>query len=211
MTQSAPAPFRPDEAWIDAFTEQCTDEMRLSAKRFATRRGQWLAKQRGHGADYAQDLVQSAIVDTLSGVVAWEPTAKSLRQHVEDVIRFRTRHDRAHARKFHHERIDAFADDSEKHAARGELEASLQHDRGGDGSTDAEMFAGEVIAKLRDLAARDRLVLRVLDAIAAGARSRADIMDFTELSQKTYRNARGRLRRLADQLDHQTGTALRRA
>ena len=37
----------------------------------------------------------------------------------------------------------------------------------------------------------------------------ADIMDFAKMSLKTYRNVRGRLRRLVAQLDNQTAAALR--
>ena len=73
------------------------------------------------------------------------------------------------------------------------------------------MFANEVLAKLRELAANDVPVTNMLDAYAAGAKTRDDIKSFAKMGPKTYRNARDRLGRLVEQLDQQTGAALRQA
>ena len=51
----------------------------------------------------------------------------------------------------------------------------------------------------------------MLDAYAAGAKTRDDIKSFAKMGPKTYRNARDRLGRLVEQLDQQTGAALRQA
>lgn len=204
-------PFTPDEAWIDAFKEQCTDELRLAAKRFAMRRLRGVGRMgRAVSDDDAKDLVQDAIADTLFGILSWDPTAKTLKQHVEDAITSRARREYKRAKRHRHERMDVLQPSADRLAIRGEVEASLQMDRE-DGAADELMFGDEIVAQLRELASGDALALRFLDATVAGARCRADIMEFCKMSLKTYRNARARLRRLVDQLDPQTGAALRRA
>jgi len=211
MSDTPHQAFLPNEAWIESFTNQCNDALRIATKHFAMRRLRGVGKVGGHVDDYAaQELVQDAIDDTLFGVLAWDPTAKSLRQHLEDAIHSRTRHDYNRAKRYRHARIDAFDRDSEGLGARGELEASLQQDRD-DVEPASAIFASEVIEQVRELAADDKLVLRFLDALVAGARSRADILHFTKMSLKTYRNARARLRRLVEQLDNQTVAPLRKA
>jgi hypothetical protein len=204
-------PFTPDEAWIEAFKEQCTDDMCLAAKRFAMRRLRGVGKVgRAVSDDDAQDLVQDAIADTLFGILAWDPSGKSLKLHIEDAITSRARREYKRAKKYRHERMDALQTSAQRLAVGGEVEASLQMDRE-DSAADELVFGDEVVAKLREMSSGDALVQRFLDAIVEGARSRADIMDFAKMSLKTYRNARARLRRLIDQLDQQTGAALRRA
>jgi hypothetical protein len=209
--QAEAQPFTPDEAWIEAFKEQCTDEMRLAAKRFALRRLRGIGQAgRAVGDDDAKDLIQDALADTLFGILAWDHSAKNLKQHIEDAITCRTRRAYKRAKKYRHERMDALEPAMERLAMRSELEASLAMDRE-DGGADELVFGDEIAAKLRALASEDVLAHRFLDAVAAGARSRADIMEFAKMSLKTYRNARARLRRLVDQLDQQTSAALRRA
>jgi hypothetical protein len=210
-TQSAPAEFTPSEAWIDEFTNQCTEQMRLYAKGFAARRLHGLGKLRGYVDDYdAREMVQDILSDTVLGIRVWDPAAKTLQQHVEDVISSRAKHLRDRAKKYVHHRVDAFDDGGAQSGTRGEMEASLQMDRDDDDLM-ASVAAAEVIAQLRALAVSDREVVRFLDAVEAGARTRDDITHAAKLSKKAFRNARGRLRRLADQLDQQTLAQLRKA
>lgn len=209
--QTERADFMPSEAWIDAFKEQCTEEMRICAKLYAARRLRGVGKAGGHVDDYAaRELVQDVIGDTLFGVVVWNPEHKSLQQHVEDVIHSRTFHIRKRARKYPHQRIDAFDPDSERLAARGELEASLKTGRDEQGF-ESMMFANEVLDHVRELASGDEQILRFLDAVIAGARGRTDVMHAAKLTAKEFRNTRGRLRRLVEKLNNQTVTTLRQA
>lgn len=204
-------PFTPDEAWIDAFKEQCTDELRLASKRFALRRLRGVGKTgRAVSDDDAKDLVQDAIADTLFGILSWDPSTKTLKQHVEDAIACRARREYKRAKKYRHERMDALQPSAERSSVRGEMEASLQMDRDDDGAQEM-VFGDEVVTKLRAMASDDALALRFLDAIVDGARSRADIMDFAKMSLKTYRNARARLRRLVERLEQEAGETLWRA
>lgn len=196
------SPFQPGEEWIDAFTNQCTDAMRLDLRTYARRRARGVGRAGGHVDDgYVDDLVADALADTLFGVVAWDHIAKPLYQHAEDTIRYRTRHDRKRAVRYPHRRIDSPLSAAEQQATYGLVEASLRRDHGGD-TAETAIFATEVVAQLRELAAGDVDVLRYLDAIAGGEHSRTEIMETTKMAAKTFRNARDRLGRLVEQLDH---------
>lgn len=206
-----PPEFTPSEAWIESFSEQCTDELRLRTKQYAARRLRGIGKAGGHVDEYAaRELVQDALGDTLFGVVVWSPEAKTLQQHVEDVIHSRTFHLRRRATKYPHQRIDAFDPATERSAMRGELEISL-----GSGAADpgfeSQLFASEVLGQVREVAAADAQVLRFLDAVIAGARGQTDVMHTAKLTSKEFRNTRARLRRLVEKLDHQTVATLRQA
>ena len=197
------APFQPSEEWLDAFTKQCTDTLRLDLRAYAKRRARGVGRAGGHVDDgYLDDLVADALADTLFGVVAWDHTAKPLYQHAEDTIRYRTRHDRKRAVRYQHKRIDAPSCAAEKQATYGLVEASMRQDHGGE-TAETAIFATEVFAQVRGLAVGDADVLTYLDALAAGTYTRADIMEATKMSPKTFRNARDRLGRLVEQLDQQ--------
>lgn len=203
--------FAPSETWIDAFTDQCTDEMRIRAKQYATRRLRGIGKAGGHVDDYAaRELVQDVLGDTLFGVVVWSPEAKSLQQHVEDVIHSRTFHQRVRTKRYPHQRIDAFDPASEHTVARGEVEVSLTSRAAAPGF-ESQMFASEVVGQVRTLAANDAQILRFLEAVLGGARGRTDVMHAASLTAKEFRNTRARLRRLVDKLNNQTVATLRQA
>lgn len=90
----------------------------------------------------------------------------------------------------------------------GEIESSLRFDHDTP-STDELLFAEQVIARLRELAAKDEPVLRLIDAIAEGATEPADIMAVGKLGPKQYRNARERFDRLVKAMDNEISKGLR--
>lgn len=197
------APFQPTEAWIEAFEQQFTTKLQLDMKAYARWRGRGVRRCGGLVTDtYAEDLVATIVMDTLAGVVAWNPDRKTLYQHVQDTIKSRTRHERDRAKKFRAYPIDAAHEDHEKRATRALVEASLQQDAE-DVSPESAVFASQMIARLRELAAGDKPVLAYLDAIVAGASTAAAIMEHTKMSKRTFRNARDRLSRLVEQLDRE--------
>jgi len=205
-----PTPFVPSEAWIEAFTKQCTDDLRLQTQRYASRRAVGVQRMGGYvGSDYAHEMVQDVLADTLFGVLTWDHVATPLVQHVLDTIRSRTRHDRERAQSIKHQRIDGL-EGAEAQRIDGELEASLMLDHD-DPNPQASTLARDAVAKMRSAAGDHLDVLRFIDAIEAGATSRTEIMECAKLSLKAYRNARNRLRRIVVQLDDETGAALRRA
>lgn len=194
------APFMPDEAWLDAFTKQCTNEMRLNALRYATRRTQYIARVGGQpDSDYARTTVQDVITDTMLGTLKWEPAVKPLLQHVLDSIRYRTRDDRKRAARYREHRIDAFDTSTETADTRSAYEASLVIERGVR-SAHEEVAHGELLTQLRAAAADDKTLIAFIDAVLDGARTRNEIMEIAKLSFKAYRTARSRLQRIMQNL-----------
>ena len=200
---AAPPPqFVPNEEWIDAFESQATDELRKAAKRFARSRARFVAIAGGRVDDYyVSSLVQDVLTDTLFGVLTWDPSNKSLENHVFDAIRSRTAHDRARAKKLRHQSIDAFDDRADTSAMMAELESSLELDKH-QARPEAERFSAEVLAKLRELAHDDRGVVRLIDAVQHGAVEPKDIMHVAGMSKKTYHKARIRLGRVVQDLSN---------
>ena len=206
---SEPPPFAPSEDWIEAYAKQCTNALRLDLKEYAKRRARGVGRTgRFIDESYVEDLVADALADTLFGVVTWDHTKKTLQQHAEDVIKFRTRHDRVRARKFKHDRIDAPTSLQAGHVTRALVEVSLRHDQTGE-TAESTLFAAEVIEQLRSMVGDDEDLHRYLDAIEAGATTRAEIMDAAGLTAKAFRNTRDRLGRLVDKLDFKTVGRLR--
>src|SRR5262245_31117218 len=90
-SETESAPFSPSEEWIDAFKRECTHRLRLDLKEYARRRARGVRRVGGQVDDsYAEDLVANAVADTLAGVIAWDPNAKALYQHLQDTIKSRT-------------------------------------------------------------------------------------------------------------------------
>ncbi len=138
--------------------------------------------------EYAADLVQQIIADTLDGVIAWPPPHISLQKHVMDAIQSRTRHDAARAGRFL--RLDASTQERVLAEQRAEQDATAE----------LAATAGRVIDAMRALAASDGPVLALLDAYEADAFKREDVLRFTGLTAKEYDAARARMRRMRDQL-----------
>lgn len=209
----APAAFAPSEEWIEAFEQQNTLELRKRAQRFARSRARFVARAGGRGDDlYVAELVQDVLTDTLFGVLTWDPAVVPLEVHVFGAIRSRTKNDRIRALRFRHQSLDAIgAGDSSPAlaAAMREVESTLAQTHHAP-SPESLTFSGEVLDHVRGLAARDRDILRILDAIAVGASEPAEIMSLASMSEKTYKKARLRLGRVVDQLSNHVLLGARR-
>jgi hypothetical protein len=194
----ATAPFSPSEDWIEAFERQNTDEMRKRAQRFARMRARFVARAGGRGDDqYAAELVHDALTDTLFGVLTWDPAVVSLEVHVFGAVRFRTKNDRVRALRFRHQSIDA----SDAAAVMCEVESTLAATHNAP-SAESLAFSAEVLDQVRDLAADDSAILRIVDAVAQGASAPREIMSVAEMSEKTWRKARLRLARLVERMSN---------
>jgi hypothetical protein len=200
-----PAPFMASEGWIEAFEHQNTDDMRKRAKRFARSRARHVARVGGRGDDlYVAELVHDVLTDTLFGILSWDPAVVPLEVHVFGAIRCRTKNDRIRALRFRHHSIDAVgAGDSATamSAAMCEVETSLAASHSAP-SPESLTFTGEVLEHVRGLAADDRDILRIIDAIELGATEPAEIMSVASMSEKTYKKARLRLGRVVEQLSN---------
>jgi hypothetical protein len=202
---SSPPAFTPSEEWIDALEAQCTTNLYKRLKRYAVRRARNVAIAGGIVDDYyTSALVQDALGDTASGVLRWDPSMKTLEAHVRDAIATRTHHDYRRARRFRHESIDVFASDAPG-TVMTEIETML-HELKEDTAVDLAARATRILTELRMLAARDREVLLLLDAFAAGATARKQVMHVAGLSNTAYHNARARLGRMVAQLSYEASS-----
>jgi hypothetical protein len=188
------SPPSPSEAWIEAFAAECTAELWKKALQYAARRAAAVRRVNSAAdAYYERELVQDAIGDTALGVVQWDPSARSLVEHICSMIRTRTSHDYRRANRFPRESFHAGQGDAVELVA--EVERALEYrTRDSDAvlGSDADRLAG-----LRTSAASDPDVLAILNAVeAGGARTKADVMRHAELSENAYHAARARLGRL---------------
>jgi hypothetical protein len=194
------APFDPPEAWLEAFTAQCTEQLYEAGRRFAARRAAVVAWCGGIVDDYyVRELVANVISDTAAGILNWDPAVQSLEAHVLDAISRRANHDCSRALRYRHEAVDLF----DPEAPRGlieEVEAKLA-----DAVPSLWFGLGlgpvERVKRLRELAGpEDSHVLLILDAFEAEAVTKSDVLHFTGLSDREYRAARKRLIRLVAKL-----------
>lgn len=159
---------------------------------------------------YAEDLVADAIADTWSGVLSWDPGESSLLDHLKAAIRSRARHQWHRSKRFPAPSLDAEEDEEDDRAAAlwAEVEESLASDAL---AADAErrILAREVIARLRMLATDDPELVTVLEAMAAGATERADLVHATGLPARRLESIRRRLDRLLPELPASTRPGVR--
>lgn len=192
-------PWIPSEDWIEAFARQCSEQLYEDARRFAAWRAGPVRRAGGLADDYyVRELVQNALSDTASGVLRWDPTAKTLRQHVWDAIRSRSHHDRVRAERYHHHRVDMLSPD-ESDQLLGEVERLLAT-RAPSTTPAAAIQAAERMAELRVNVDPSSPPGRLLDAIEAGAFTKADVMFLTGMSDEDYQTARRQLLRRVREL-----------
>jgi hypothetical protein len=99
-------PFVPTHEWLDAYMAQGTPELIEAAERYARMQSIKVGLVRHVDGNYAEELVQDILDDTFFGVIAWDPERVSLKKHVYDAIKSRTRHAYVHSLKFRALRMD---------------------------------------------------------------------------------------------------------
>jgi hypothetical protein len=187
------------ETWWVLFQEQLADAV-AQLQSFAQRRARLIAL--AGGISHADDLIAAALVDTLGGVVEWDPSRKMLVAHLRDVIQSRSRHDFARSSRFPMARFGVWEEWSLAVPAAPEPQVDDNHK--------SVEFVGQVIAELRQLADGDAAVLRILDAYQGGAVIRSDVIA-SGLTSVKYQRARRRLRRKSRQLSPALRAAARAA
>jgi hypothetical protein len=174
----------------EAFLEQATDELRRAARHYARGRAA-MVRRAGGRIDhlYADELVADALADTWIGTqVSWDPTRRTLLEHIRYLIRSRAWKDRESARQRPHVSIDwdsvaaIEANEPNWHAAS-QLACPPLMGR----------VTTALITELQGLASDDEEVLAILGAWRAGLSDREDVLDYTGLSAEAYRNARARV------------------
>jgi len=197
--QTPRAPFVPPESWIEAFDEQCTSTTLKRLRRYAA----MLARIAGRdvGNDYAEELVQNALTDTMCGTLRWDPEAEGLEPYLITVIRLRARRDRRRVHHYHHVYIDAY-DPGDPAMELADVEAALAVEPAA--LTKSAEHEDEAITRtmtdLRERACGDPQARRFLNATYQGATTKAQIMRLAELTNTEYHNTRRRLARLVEQL-----------
>jgi hypothetical protein len=189
-----------------AFTEQATAALRRKAAGYARRRARIVERSGGRGdAAYVEDMVEDVLADTLLGDLSWDPGRMSLEKHVEIAIRSRTGHDWRRAQRLQHAPLEALGE-----SEMTEMEDALTRTRSV--SQAEEMLAtAQTLEKIRELAAGDRTVVALLDAICEGHIDRADLMQAAGMSKRAYRATRRRLDALLEELPHAVAASLRPA
>lgn len=203
---TAKAPFVPSEDWIEAFTAQMDDpEFHHAVWRYAERRGRMVGHARKLDPDlYATELVQDILDDTLQGAIAWDPARVSLKKHVYDAIKSRSRHHYLRAIRLRHLSLD------DDFTARLVDEQTAIYTR----ETEIEkaerlQSVASVIDLVRERVADDPEMQRIFDAYDRGCVSRAEILEVAGLTKLQYDAARKRLDRLIEELPSQLITRAR--
>ncbi len=186
----------PSEEWTEAFHAQCLKPMLASVLHFAQKRARLVRRVNSAADDYyARELLSDALDDTLEGKLRWEPSVRSLEDHLCLAILSRSNHDYERARRYRHESLDQDEAPAELVA---KVEAALL-ERSPNRSTETELADRQRLAQLRALVADDPVALRILNAIEDPT-VKASIAAHTGISTKEYHAARERLIRLAKKI-----------
>ena len=188
---SQSARFTPSQEWIEAFDEQCTEELLTRARQYAARRP-------GSDAYDADDLVLGIVLDTARGVLRWDRNVRSFEVHLYDAIRRRAMREIARAERFPHASIDVVDGDGEAWVMA-EVDAQLLADAA-EATPETVERSDRIEKTLRQLAASKPLVLRLLDAFKAEAVAKEDVMRVVNMTSAEYHNAHRQLARLVEQL-----------
>ena len=199
-------PFTPTEDWIKQYQKQATAKLIAGLNQFARTRALAVADA-GRKVDdyYARELVLDALGDTWLGVVRWDPAKCSLAYHLVRTIEGRADKHRKHALAHAH---DAFGDET---AASRIAESDASELVGDDQLPIKRVHATETMAQIRALAAKDKRVLRILDAYDAGCETKDEVCAHARMKSRTYHNAYGRLRRTVRHLTDRKLAAKARA
>jgi hypothetical protein len=176
-------------AWLREFHVQLTKQLIMNAEHYAAARAVGVQRAGGNIDDlYSRELVQDVLTDTLSGVLAWNPSRCTLETQVLDSVRFRSRHDRVRARRFQHISLEGCDEPTRASIEDALATASAQEPE------DSERHA-HCLESIRRAAASDRDLTALLDAYRR-ARSKEEVLDATGMSSRQYDNAKKRLARL---------------
>ena len=160
--------------------------------------------QVNHDDDGKVETVLDALGDTWLGVVRWDPEKCSLGYHLVRTIEGRADKHRKHALAHHH---DALGDES---AASRIAESDASELLGDEQAPVTRLLASETMTHVRALAAKDKDVLRILDAYDAGCETKDEVLALAKMRSRTYHNAYGRLRRIVRHLtENKLATRLR--
>jgi hypothetical protein len=180
------------EAWIDAFHAQLSEDLADRVIAFARPRAFYVGcAGRKVDDNYARELVQDAVGDTWIGRLRWDPDRVSLKTHLMRAVQCRSKDAHNQAKALPH---DSLGDGTDRSLAA-ESEASSEV-AGSSLHAEVVTYLRESVAQLRAAASDDKHVLRVIDAVCAGAGTKLEILEHARMNARTYVNALVRLRKI---------------
>ena len=187
-----------DASWRQAFETQSSSVSIARVEAYAASRARMIesASQRRDPL-LARELVLDAVADTFTGVVKWDPNKAPLAAHLCRVIGGRSAHELARAKAYTMVSID---DTTSPVALAIEEETSNAMDAINENPEVTSASTGTAMEALRQLAAHDTDVLRLLEAFDDDVFERPDVLKVTGMSTVDYDNARRRLMRFARKL-----------
>jgi hypothetical protein len=189
----------PQQLWRTEFNKQATGKTMETVHKYAaaiTRRVEMHVRKRDPLS--IDERVQAAILGTLEGRLTWDPARIDLARHLMSAIKTAITNDLRHAKRFPEVSIDDDAVNQDDIDAQVTDVLAAQREPKQDGATATQL--SESLAQLRVLAAQDKAVLLIIEAYGNGYLEKADVMNVTGISARTYHNARQRLVRLAKKL-----------
>jgi hypothetical protein len=194
--------FTPSESWRASFEKQANGRTLERLNRIArVRLGAFVGGPANVQESDVDDIVIAALGYTWSGVLAWDPAAKTLFAHLKDAIKYRVRNGAKLVRKRRkHDELDEDERGQTFSAqiAAGAIVPTVE-------TTDQRhelisAVADDVIDQLRPYATDDPDVTSLLDALAKRIVDRNDLLEDTGLRLPELNNAWRRLGRMVREL-----------
>jgi hypothetical protein len=194
--------FTPSESWRASFEKQANGRTleklnRIALARLAAYSG---GKQNVQDSD-VDDVVISALGDTWTGVLAWDPSAKTLFAHLKDAIKYRVRNGAKLTRK--RRKHDELDEDERGETFSGHIAAGAVVPTVETSDQRQELLADvadEVIERLSAQALNDPDVLSLLAALAKRVVDRNDVLEETGMNLHELNKAWRRLGRMVREL-----------
>jgi hypothetical protein len=185
----------------NAFDEQFGDDMLAQlAERVQRAIGRLESRTRWRDNRGLDDRINGAVMKTLDGTRAWEPSRCALIDFLFQAIRSDVSAEIEHLASF----PEATLDDPRVKLAPVEEQTikALEETRSTPHAAAAGFFS-VIITELRELARKDKSVLKLLEQYDAGIFDRREIMARAKWSPRRYGTVYQRLMRMAQQIDEE--------
>jgi hypothetical protein len=194
--------FTPSESWRASFEKQANGRTLEKLNRIARARlGAYTGGKQNVQECDVDDIVISALGDTWSGVLKWDPSAKTLFAHMKDAIKYRVRNGAKLTRK--RRKHDELDEDERGETFSGQIAAGAivpTVDTPDQRQDLLSHTADEVIEQLSTYALDDPDVLSLLASLAKRVVERADVLEETGMTLHELNKAWRRLGRMVREL-----------
>jgi hypothetical protein len=211
MPRKAPTPQTPE--FLATVYREMTQDVWRRVRSYAEKHSAKLHQLEGiHDPDYAGHLVSDAFVDTVDGVLAWDPERRHLYSHLCGAVQSRIANRVRHVSRFRHVAFHEpdDGDDNMSAVSMVEMEMSLRADdqrKRPDGAVMNAELRAKVYAAARELAAKDAEILAMLDAHESGALNEPEVVEHLGWTREHY----FKVWRRFDRMRHKLPAELREA